>query len=90
VAAPLLAVLDQPPGFCLFGAARRPETLLAQHALFAPAPDEPNLAFDLTVERESAAVDLICAFTPLLCAAACKSSSTRCRGCARAPCQFES
>jgi hypothetical protein len=40
----VLAVLDQPPEFCLFGAARRPETLLAQHALFAPAPHEPNLA----------------------------------------------
>jgi hypothetical protein len=62
-AALLLAVLDQPAGILPVRRARRPETPLAEDALFVHAPHEPNLASELAVELESAdGVDLICAF----------------------------
>jgi hypothetical protein len=53
-AALLLAVLDQPAGILPVRRARRPETPLAQDALFVHAPHEPNLASELAVELESA------------------------------------
>jgi HKD family nuclease len=62
-AALLLAVLEQPAGLMPVHRPRRPETPLAQDALFVHAPHEPNLASELAVELESAdGVDLICAF----------------------------
>src|SRR5579859_212219 len=62
-AALLLAVLEQPAALMPVHHPRRPETPLAQDALFVHAPHEPNLASELAAELESAdGVDLICAF----------------------------
>jgi HKD family nuclease len=62
-AALLLAILEQPLGLAAAYRPRRPETPLAQDALFVHAPHEPNLAAELVIELESAdRVDLICAF----------------------------
>jgi hypothetical protein len=62
-AALLLAVLEQPAALMPVHRPRRPETPLAQDALFVHAPHEPNLASELAAELESAdGVDLICAF----------------------------
>ena len=62
-AALLLAILEQPTGLTPVRRPQRPETPLAQDALFVHAPHEPNLAAELATELESAdRVDLICAF----------------------------
>lgn len=62
-AALLLAILDHQAPLAPDWRPRRPETPLAQDALFVHAPHEPNLAAELAAELESAdQVDLICAF----------------------------
>lgn len=64
----LLAILEQPVGLTPAYRPRRPETPLAQDALFVHAPHEPNLAAELAIELESAdRVDLICAFIVWTC-----------------------